>query len=57
MKEDVDGGKSVKFKHRDNITKNCTNKEGSESFISSGYFNIKRDVDQKAHRTMKVIWA
>lgn len=51
MKEDVGGRERVKCKHRDSITKNCTNKEGNESFhhfTSSGFFNTKRDVDQKA---------
>lgn len=44
---------------RDNIKNNCTNIEGNKSFhhfISSKYFNIKKDVDQIAQRTMKVIW-
>lgn len=46
--------------NRDNITKKSTYMEGNESFhhfTSSAYFNIKKDVDQKAHRTMKVILA
>lgn len=56
MKKNISGRERVESKHRGRITKNSANKEGNEPFhhfTSSGYCNIKRHVDQKAHRTMK----